>query len=454
AVEASLREWFPDRVSANASLLERHGKDESFHTPRSPDLIVWPVSTEEVSQIVRLCARHQVAIIPFGAGTSLEGHIAAVRGGVCVNLSLMNQVLEVNADDLDCRVQAGVTRKQLNQALQSCGQFFPVDPGADATLGGMTSTSASGTNAVRYGTMKANLLGLTIVMPDGSIVRTGSRARKSASGYDLTHLFCGAEGTLGIITEVQLRTWGIPEAHGVARCTFDSVRSAVATVIETIQMGIPVARAELLDAAQIKAVNQYSKLDLPERPTLFFEFHGSQAGIAEQSETVAQLATGHGGSDFEWSGRQEDQNRLWQARHDAYYAAKALLPGREGWPTDVCVPISRLADCIDETLQDIDQEAMLAPVVGHVGDGNFHLLLLVDPQDEASLAQARRVNDRLVRRALRMGGTATGEHGIGYGKLAYMSLEHGASLEIMRVIKRSLDPLNIMNPGKVVPELY
>ena len=453
-LEQALRDIVPDRMSCHQGLLDQHGKDESFHTPHSPDVVVYPANSEEVSQIVKLCARTGTALIPFGAGTSLEGHIAAVRGGVCLNMSQMNQILEVNASDLDCRVQAGVTRKQLNADLQRFGQFFPVDPGADATLGGMTSTRASGTNAVRYGTMKDNVLGLTVVMPDGEIVHTGSRARKSAAGYDLTRLLCGAEGTLGVITEVQLRCFGLPEAHAVGVCSFPGVKAAVQTVIEVIQYGIPVARVELLDSLQMRAINAYSKLAYAERPTLFFEFHGTDASVVEQSQRVAELVQSNGGSDFQWAVDQETQNQIWQARHDAYYAARALRPGTSGWPTDVCVPISRLADCIVETQADLQEFDLLAPIVGHVGDGNFHVLLLVDENSPDELAVAQQVNDRLIKRALRMAGTSTGEHGIGYGKLPYMQLEHGTALGVMALIKKALDPLNIMNPGKVIPDTH
>ncbi|MEJ6592081.1 MAG: FAD-linked oxidase C-terminal domain-containing protein, partial [SAR86 cluster bacterium] len=437
-VHEALKALLPDRMSTQRDLLDQHGQDESFHAPYSPDVVVYPVTNEEVSQIVQLCAQTRTPLIPFGAGTSLEGHIAATQGGICMDMSQMGQILEVNVDDLDCRVQAGVTRKQLNAALRHHGQFFPVDPGADATLGGMTSTRASGTNAVRYGTMKDNVLGLTVVMPDGKIVRTGSRARKSAAGYDLTRLFCGAEGTLGIITEVQLRCYGLPEAHAVGVCSFASIDAAVQTVIEVIQSGIPVARVELLDAAQMQAINQYSQLDYSAQPTLFFEFHGTSASVVEQSERVAELVQENHGSEFTWAVEQEAQNKLWQARHDAYYAARALRPGASGWPTDVCVPISRLADCIQQTQRDLVEFDLLAPIVGHVGDGNFHLLLLVDVDKPAELEIAKIVNDRLIKRALSMGGTCTGEHGIGYGKLAYMELEHGAAVAVMASIKRAI----------------
>ncbi len=453
-VHAALEALLPNRISTQRDLLDQHGQDESFHAPCSPDVVVYPVTNEEVSQIVQLCAQTRTPLIPFGAGTSLEGHIAATQGGICMDMSQMGQILEINSDDLDCRVQAGVTRKQLNAALRHQGQFFPVDPGADATLGGMASTRASGTNAVRYGTMKDNILGLTVVTPDGKIIRTGSRARKSAAGYDLTRLFCGAEGTLGIITEVQLRCYGLPEAHAVGVCSFAAIDAAVQTVIEVIQSGISVARVELLDAAQMQAINQYSHLDYPAQPTLFFEFHGTSASVVEQSERVAELVQENHGTEFTWAVEQEAQNKLWQARHDAYYAARALRPGASGWPTDVCVPISRLADCIQETQRDLVEFDLLAPIVGHVGDGNFHLLLLVDVDNPAELEIAKIVNDRLIKRALSMGGTCTGEHGIGYGKLAYMELEHGAAVAVMASIKRAIDPLNIMNPGKMIPDNF
>ena len=450
---APLIALFGDRFETNKSVLEQHGKDESFHRPYPPDCVVYPVSTDEVSELVKICAADGVPIIPFGVGTSLEGNIAALQGGVCVDMSRMNQIIAINEQDLDCRVQAGVLRNQLNDALAAYGQFFPVDPGANATLGGMTATRASGTNAVRYGTMKENVLGLTVVMSDGEIIKTGGRARKSAAGYDLTKLLCGSEGTLGLITEVQLRTFGRPETNAVGTCHFLDLHKAVNTVIETIQFGIPIARVELLDDVQMHAVNQYSNLNYPKAHTLFFEFHGSRQSVAEQTAQVAALVRENGGSELEWSTKQEQKNALWQARHDAYYAARALRPGAEGWPTDVCVPISRLADCLIQTREDTDKHDVLAPIVGHVGDGNFHLLLLVNPEDESELKIAEGINDRLVKRALEMGGTCTGEHGIGYGKLKFMHLEHDTGLKMMKIIKQALDPNNIMNPGKVIPDL-
>jgi D-lactate dehydrogenase (cytochrome) len=409
-------------------------------------------NNEEVAEIVRICVQYQKPIIPFGTGTSLEGHVAALHGGVCLDVSGMNKVLEVNENDLDCRVQAGVTRKQLNQHLRNSGLFFPIDPGADASLGGMTATRASGTNAVRYGTMRENVLGLTVVTADGRIIRTGTRARKSSAGYDLTRLFVGSEGTLGIITEVQLRLYGVPEAISAAVCSFETMEGAANTTISTIQMGIPVARIELLDEVQVDAINRYSDFDYALKPTLFFEFHGTEAWVREQSEMVKEISTEEGGSDFQWSTREQEKQKLWEARHNAYYAGLALRPGSKGWATDVCVPISRLADCILETRSDIEESKLTVPLVGHVGDGNFHLLFLIDPEnEEEELKLYQSLNDRLIERALRMGGTCTGEHGIGSGKIKYMKAEHGDSLDLMRQIKQALDPDNLMNPGKMLP---
>ncbi|MBT4185285.1 MAG: FAD-binding protein, partial [Deltaproteobacteria bacterium] len=375
-----------------------------------------------------------------------------LHGGVCLDVSGMNKVLEVNENDLDCRVQAGVTRKQLNQHLRNSGLFFPIDPGADASLGGMTATRASGTNAVRYGTMRENVLGLTVVTADGRIIRTGTRARKSSAGYDLTRLFVGSEGTLGIITEVQLRLYGVPEAISAAVCSFETMEGAANTTISTIQMGIPVARIELLDEVQVDAINRYADFDYALKPTLFFEFHGTEAWVREQSEMVKEISTEEGGSDFQWSTREQEKQKLWEARHNAYYAGLALRPGSKGWATDVCVPISRLADCILETRSDIEESKLTVPLVGHVGDGNFHLLFLIDPEnEEEELKLYQSLNDRLIERALRMGGTCTGEHGIGSGKIKYMKAEHGDSLDLMRQIKQALDPDNLMNPGKMLP---
>ena len=438
------------RFSTSEAVRQQHGTDESYHAPHAPDGVAFAQSTEEVAEIVKICAGHGCPVIPFGTGTSLEGHIAALNGGITIDLSAMDQVLEVNAEDLDCRVQAGVTRKQLNTHLRDTGLFFPIDPGADASLGGMTATRASGTNAVRYGTMRETVLGLTVVLADGRIVKTGGRARKSAAGYDLTRLLVGSEGTLGVITEVQLRLFGIPEAISAAVCPFETLEGAVNTVIATIQMGVPVARIELLDEVQMDASNRYSGLDYPVQPTLFFEFHGSPASVAEQAETVGEIAGAEGGGDFRWTAEQEDRGKLWKARHDAYYADLALRPGAKGWATDVCVPISRLAQCILETKADIEASDILAPIVGHVGDGNFHLAMVIDPDDQDEVARATALNDRMVLRALAMGGTCTGEHGIGYGKIDVLRAEQGEAVAVMAQIKQALDPDNIMNPGKVV----
>ncbi len=447
---AELRAILGDRLSTAPSVREQHGKDESYHAAHAPDAVAFAHSTEEVSAIVKACADRKVPVIPFGTGTSLEGHVAALHGGICIDLSQMNRVLRVNVEDLDVAVQPGVTRKQLNNHLRESGLFFPIDPGADASIGGMAATRASGTNAVRYGTMRENVLGLTVVLADGRIIRTGGRARKSAAGYDLTRLFVGSEGTLGVITEITLRLYGIPESMSAAVASFPTIEDAVDTVIQTIQSGIPVARIELLDDVQMDAVNRYSKLDFPLQSTLFFEFHGTQAGVAEQAEMVRAIAADHGAGDFRWATKPEERSKLWQARHDAYYAAKALRPGAKGWATDVCVPISRLAECISETKAEIRGSTLIAPIVGHVGDGNFHLSFIIDPDNPAEMAEARAINDRMVMRALALGGTCTGEHGVGYGKLDFLTAEHGDAVAVMRQLKLALDPHNIMNPGKVV----
>ncbi len=453
--ESCIRELgalFGERCSTGETIREQHGRDESFHPSAPPDAVVFVESNEEVAEIMKLCVQHGTPIIPYGTGTSLEGHVAALQGGVCIDLTRMNQVLEVNAADLDCRVQAGVTRKQVNHHLRNSGLFFPIDPGADASLGGMTATRASGTNAVRYGTMRENVLGLTVVTAEGRILRTGTRARKSAAGYDLTRLFVGSEGTLGVITEIQLRLQGIPEAMSAAVCSFDSMKGAVNTVIFTIQMGIPIARVELVDEVQIDAINRYSDLDFPVKPALFFEFHGTPASVAEQAERVGEIADENGGSNFQWATKEQDRQKLWEARHNGYYAALALRPGCRGWPTDVCVPISRLAECILETQQDVREQGLLAPILGHVGDGNFHMTYLIHPDyEDEELPKYQALNDRLITRALRMEGTCTGEHGVGYGKIPYMHREHGESVALMRQIKEALDPLNLLNPGKILP---
>jgi D-lactate dehydrogenase (cytochrome) len=447
---AELRALLGERLSTASSVREQHGKDESYHAAYAPDAVAFAHSTEEVSAIVKACAKHQTPVIPFGTGTSLEGHVAALHGGICIDLSQMNRVLRVNVEDLDVAVQPGVTRKQLNSHLKETGLFFPIDPGADASIGGMTATRASGTNAVRYGTMRENVLGLTVVLADGRVIRTGGRARKSAAGYDLTRLFIGSEGTLGVITEITLRLYGIPESMSAAVASFPTIEDAVNTVIQTIQSGIPVARIELLDDVQMDAINRYAKLDYPVQSTLFFEFHGTEAGVAEQAEMVKAIAAEHGAGGFRWATKPEERSKLWQARHDAYYAAKALRPGGKGWATDVCVPISRLAECISETKKEIRDSTLLAPIVGHVGDGNFHLSFIIDPDDPAEMAAAKAINDRMVMRALALGGTCTGEHGVGYGKLDFLTAEHGDAVAVMRQLKLALDPDNIMNPGKVV----
>jgi len=452
AVLGELEARFRERAVVNASILEQHGHGEGLADAALPDVVVYPHDNEEVAAIVRSCAAARVPVIAFGVGTSLEGHVAAIHGGVCVDLSQMNRVLEINAEDLDCRVQAGVTREELNADLKGTGLFFPIDPGANATLGGMAATRASGTNAVRYGTMRENVLGLTVVTADGDIVTTGGRARKSSAGYDLTRLYVGSEGTLGIITEVSLRLYGVPEAMSAAVGQFDDLRSAVQTVIVAMQMGIPVARIELLDEVQMDACIRHSKLEgYAAKPTLFFEFHGTSASVAEQAELMQQLAAEHGGGAFRFATAQEDRSKLWKARHNAYYAALALQPGSFGFSTDACVPISRLADCVLETRADIDATGLTCPIVGHVGDGNFHVLVLFDPHDAGQRARAEGLASRVSMRAIAMGGTCTGEHGVGIHKLEALVAEHGKAVGLMRTIKRALDPLDIMNPGKTVP---
>ncbi len=445
-----LRQRFGDRLTTNADIRERHGTDESYHAPKAPDAVVFPHTTDEVVEIVNICREHRTPIIPFGVGSSLEGHIAALEGGVSVDVGQMNKVLRVSAEDLDVTVEPGVTRKQLNEHLRGTGLFFPIDPGADASIGGMCATRASGTNAVRYGTMRDNVLSLAVVLADGTLIRTGGRARKSSAGYDLTRLFIGSEGTLGIIVEATLRLYGIPETISAAVCTYPSVDDAVNTTILTIQSGIPIARIELVDEMQMRAINKFSGLGYPERPTLFYEFHGTEAGVAEQIESVRAISDEFGGDDFQYAARPEDRTRLWQARHDSHYANMQLRAGAKAWPTDVCVPISRLAECIAETRRDIEDSGLLAPIVGHVGDGNFHVDMVLDPDDADEVARAVALNERLVARALAMDGTCTGEHGVGYGKMDKLVDEHGPAVEVMRALKRTLDPLNLMNPGKVV----
>ncbi|MBO69170.1 MAG: FAD-binding oxidoreductase [Acidiferrobacteraceae bacterium] len=442
---------FGDRLTVARSVRERFGKDESFHPSVPPDAVVTVQSTEEVRDVVQSCAQHRVPVIAYGTGTALEGHVAALHGGICINLQEMKEVVAVHAEDLDVVVQPGVTRKQLNHYLRDTGLFFPIDPGADASLGGMAACRASGTNAVKYGTMRENVLALTVVLADGKVIKTSKRARKSAAGYDLTRLFVGSEGTLGIITEITLRLYGVPESIIAAVCVFPDVSSAVDTVIETIQYGVPVARIELMDDRMIQAINDYSGTNLDIAPTIFLEFHGTVEYAREQSEIVQQIAVENSGSNFNWTANSEERAKLWQARHDAAYACKALRPNGTIWATDVCVPISRLADCISETRQDIKESNIIAPIVGHVGDGNFHLTLVVDHNDRGEQARAEALHERMVMRALSMEGTCTGEHGIGHGKINFLLAEHGRDVvSVMQAIKQTLDPHNIMNPGKIV----
>ena len=451
ALTGELTALLGDRCSTNPTQREHHSHGESWHAPGEPDIVAFPTSTDEVSAIVRVAARHGAAIVPFGAGSSLEGHVNALSGGVSIDMSRMNRVLRVSADDLDATVEAGVTHRQLNKALANTGLQFWVDPGADATIGGMAATRASGTTAVRYGTMREAVLGLTVVLADGRIIHTGGRARKSAAGYDLTRLFVGSEGTLGVITEVTVRLYGLPDGVSAARCPFPSLDAAVKTVITTIQLGIPVARIELMDESQVEAVNRYSRVDYPLQPTLFFEFHGtSERSVSEHAQLVQEIAAEHGGTSFTWATTTEDRAKLWHARHNSFYAALAMRPGSQAWTTDVCVPISRLAECIVETRADLQQTSLLAPLVGHVGDGNFHLVFVLDPNVPEEFAAAKRVNARLIDRALAMGGTCTGEHGVGIGKMDYLPREHGDALDVMKAIKRALDPDNRMNPGKML----
>ena len=439
-----------DRVSDNETVRNEHGGGFTYHENKPPDVVAYPLSTDEVVSIINCCSQLNVPIVPYGAGTSIEGHILAIHGGVCIDLQHMNEVLEVNQADMYATIQAGVTRNQLDNLLIDSGFFFPIGPGVNATLGGMASTRASGTNAVRYGTMKDNVLSMTVVLANGQVIKTGSKAKKSSAGYDLTRLFVGAEGTLGIITELTIKLHSYPEHIFVAICNFPSVEAAVNTAIKTIQKGIPIAKIELLDELMIKAVNQFSALNYPERPTLFLEFHGSVAELEEQISKVQQIAAELGASDFEWEKDKAKQQILWRARTDAAPAAVALVPNGKLMSTDVCVPISRLATCITQTQDDIKASGLIAPVLGHVGDGNFHLAIVIKPDDLEELAKAKKLNERLVMRALAMDGTCTGEHGIGTGKLPFMPLEHHEALDVMRAIKQALDPANLMNPGKLI----
>jgi len=452
SVVAELKALLGERVSTTAAVREHHGKDESYFPYAPPDVVVFLRTTEEVRDVVNICRAHRVPMIAYGVGTSLEGHILAVRGGVCIDLSQMNQVLAVHEADLDAVVQAGVTRKQLNEYIKHTGLFFPVDPGADATLGGMAATRASGTNAVRYGTMRENVISLKVVLADGRVIQTSRRAKKSAAGYDLTRLFVGSEGTLGIITEVTLRLYPVQEAMSSAVCAFDTVDGCTNTVIQTIQAGVPVARCDIVCEKTVDAINKYKKTNYRVAPTVFFEFHGSKASVVEQAETVQAIAKEHGGMDFQWATRPEERNRLWDARHSAYYACLQIKPGARAVSTDVCVPISRLAECVRETMQDVKSYIAPVPLLGHIGDGNFHLMFLVDPARPGETELAKEFNRRLIERALRMEGTCTGEHGIGMGKMDSMRMELGEDvIDVMRDIKRVFDPENLMNPGKVVP---
>jgi len=451
AVIAALTAAFGNRVVTSQAVREQHGNTVTWIVNQPPDAVVYPQSTEEVQQIVRICSANRVPVIPFGVGTSLEGHVNAPRGGVSIDFRDMNKVLAVHAEDLDCIIEPGITRKALNEQLRDSGLFFPIDPGADASLGGMAATRCSGTNAVRYGTMKDNVIALKVVLANGEVIDTARRAKKTAAGYDLTRLLVGSEGTLGIITQLTLRLSGIPEAISGGTCPFPSVEACCNTAIHTIQSGIPVARIELLDALQVRACNLHSKLGLPETPMLFLEFHGTEASVAEQSKRFGEIAAEFGGGPFTWTTRPEERTRLWEARHHAALSNFSLRPGASMVATDVCVPISRLAECVTETQRDIEESRILAPIVGHVGDGNFHLTLLIDMDDADEVKRAKALSERLVERALAMDGTCTGEHGVGQGKMKYMAAEHGAAtLAVMASIKRALDPQNIMNPGKIV----
>jgi D-lactate dehydrogenase (cytochrome) len=447
---ADLRQILGERASTSESDRAIHGRAETHFAPAPPDIVVYPESIEEIVGVVRVCARDEVPIVPYGTGTSVEGHVLAVHGGVCVDLSRMNRIVRLCPEDLDATVEAGVTRTQLDREARRHGLAFFVDPGADASIGGMASTRASGTTAVRYGTMRETVLGLTVVLADGRVITTGGRARKSSAGYDLTRLFVGSEGTLGILAEITVRLHGVPDAIAAATCAFETIDGAVDTIIQSIQLGIPVARAELLDEISIDAVNRFAGLDLTVQPTLCLEFHGaSQQSVAEQAESVRAIAAENGGSAFRWATAEADRHRLWEARHKAYFATLGLKPGASAWATDICVPISRLAECVRETKADLAASPILGTLLGHVGDGNFHMIYLVDPADPSQGIEAQRLADRAVERALSFGGTCSGEHGIGLGKIHQLTAEHGAAVDVMRAIKRTLDPRGIMNPGKI-----
>jgi len=450
AMLAALRARFGERCSTATAVREQHGRDESAYAPLPPDAVVFCENTEDVAAVVALAAEHAVPVIPYGVGSSLEGHLLAVQGGVSIDLGRLNHIRQINAEDLTVTVEAGVTREQLNREIRDTGLFFPIDPGANATLGGMSATRASGTNAVRYGTMRENVLGLKVVTASGEVIHTGTRAKKSSAGYDLTRLFVGSEGTLGVMTEITLKLYPLPEAVSAAVCSFPSIDAAVQTTIQIIQMGVPIARCELLDVNAIRAVNQHSKLTLREAPMLLMEFHGSEASVKEQAETVQALASEHGGTHFDWARTPEERTKLWTARHQSYFAALQTRPGCRCQSTDTCVPISRLAESINESVAEAEASGIPYWIVGHVGDGNFHLSYLFDPNDPAEIAAVERLNVLMVQRALRLEGTCTGEHGIGLHKMAYLVDEAGAgAVEMMRNIKRVLDPKNIMNPGKI-----
>jgi D-lactate dehydrogenase (cytochrome) len=446
---ALLQDRFGEQLATSDAILGQHGASEAHFTPVLPDAVVYARSTQDVVDLVNLCVAASVPIVAFGAGTSIEGNTVPVRGGVSVNLSEMNRIVAVNAEDFDCVVEAGVRREQLNEHLRDTGLFFPIDPGANATIGGMASTRASGTNAVRYGTMREAVLSLKVVTPEGKVITTARRARKSAAGYDLTRLYIGSEGTLGIVTEVTLRLHPIPEVISSAVCGFETLEGAVQTVVQSIQLGVPLARVEILDDMQIRAVNRWSKMDLAEVTTLFFEFHGSAAGVAEQIEMVGAVAQENDGGEFQWATLAEDRSKLWKARHEAYYAAVNLRPGAVGWTTDVCVPISRLPECIAETKNDLATASMPATILGHVGDGNFHVIFSIDPNRPEEMEEVEAINTRLVQRALDMEGTCTGEHGIGLGKQPWLVAELGEAVDVMRTIKRAIDPMDLFNPGKI-----
>jgi D-lactate dehydrogenase (cytochrome) len=446
----ALTQLLGQRLSTSTSVCAHHGRDESIFAAMPPDAVAYARSTDEVVAIVRLCKQHRVPLVPYGAGSSLEGHTLATQGGLTLNLQQMDQVIAIHADDQCATVQPGVTRKALNAALRDEGLFFPIDPGADATIGGMCATRASGTNAVRYGTMRENVLNLTVVTADGEVITTARRAKKSAAGYDLTRLLVGSEGTLGVIVEATVRLYPLPESVMAAVCAFPDIHSAVEVVTQTIQLGVPIARCEFVDTVAVRALNHYSKTGLPEQPHLFFEFHGSAAGVREQVATVEALAQDGGGAQFQWSGTPEERTRLWEARHNVYFAALQLRPGSRSVVTDVCVPISRLADCVTQTAHDLVQSGILAPMVGHVGDGNFHVQMLVDAAIPDEVAGAEALNARLVRRALDMDGTCTGEHGVGLHKQGFLVDELGPfAVAVMRQIKHAMDPHNLLNPGKI-----